>query len=471
MSLWPVILSGGSGSRLWPLSREHLPKQLLPLTGQRTMLQVTASRTVGLSGVRAALVVCNESHRFLVAEQLRAIDRAPADIILEPVGRNTAPAVAAAALRALEDDPDAVLLVQPADHVIADETRFRAAAELGREAAAEGALVTFGIAPARAETGYGYIQAGASEQPAAPVLRFVEKPDAATAQQYVESGEYYWNSGMFLFRAERYLAELERYRPDILAAVRQAYQAADRDLDFLRLDAQAFAASPSDSIDYAVMERTDAARVVALDAGWSDVGAWDALHDIGLRDDSGNVMSGDVIAEDAEGCYLRAESRLLAVTGLRDHLVVETADAVLVAPRSNAQHVKTLVERLRTAGRAEATSHRRVYRPWGWYEGLAADSGFQVKLIEVNPGASLSLQYHNHRAEHWVVVQGEARVTRGDEVFDLAAGASTYIPLGETHRLENCGAGALRIVEVQSGSYLGEDDIVRLEDRYGRSPE
>lgn len=471
MSVWPVILSGGSGSRLWPLSREHLPKQLLPLTGQRTMLQVTASRTVGLGGVRAALVVCNEAHRFLVAEQLRAIDRAPAEIILEPVGRNTAPAVAAAALRALEDDPDAVLLVQPADHVIADEPRFRAAAELGRAAAAAGALVTFGISPARAETGYGYIQAANSDEPAAPVLRFVEKPNAATAQRYVDSGEYYWNSGMFLFRAERYLAELEHYRPDILVAVRQAYRAADRDLDFLRLDAEAFAASPSDSVDYAVMERTDSARVVALDAGWSDVGAWDALHEIGSRDDRDNVVSGDVIAEDAEGCYLRAESRLLAVTGLRDHLVVETADAVLVAPRSSAQQVKALAERLRASDRAEATSHRRVYRPWGWYEGLAADSGFQVKLIEVNPGASLSLQYHNHRAEHWVVVQGEARVTRGEEVFDLAAGASTYIPLGDTHRLENRGAGALRIVEVQSGDYLGEDDIVRLEDRYGRSPE
>lgn len=471
MSVWPVILSGGSGSRLWPLSREHLPKQLLPLTGQRTMLQATAARTAGLGGVRAALVVCNEAHRFMVAEQLRAIDRAPADIILEPVGRNTAPAVAAAALRALEDDPDAVLLVQPADHVIADEPRFRAAVDRGRAAAADGALVTFGIAPTRAETGYGYIQAAPGEAAAAPVQRFVEKPDAATAQQYVASGEYYWNSGMFLFRAERYLAELERYRPEMLTAVRRACQVAHRDLDFLRLDATAFAASPSDSIDYAVMEQTDSARVVVLDAGWSDVGAWDALHEIGKRDDSDNVTSGDVIAHDAAGCYLRAESRLLAVTGLQDHLVIETADAVLVAPRSRAQQVKALVEVMRATDRAEVMSHRRVYRPWGWYEGLAADTGFQVKLIEVNPGASLSLQYHNHRAEHWVVVQGVARVTRDNEVFDLAAGASTYIPLGDTHRLENHGAGALRIIEVQSGNYLGEDDIVRIEDHYGRSPE
>ena len=494
--LIPVILSGGSGTRLWPLSRELYPKQLLPLVGVRTMLQETAARVEGLADLGAPVVVCNESHRFMVAEQLRESGSEPQAIVLEPVGRNTAPAVAVAALIALEKAgvaadasgakclarragdvlqaappagaPDPLLLVLPADHVIRDVEAFRAAVMSGRAAAEAGALVTFGVVPDRPETGYGYIRREAGPGPAYPVAEFVEKPDAATAARYLESGDYFWNSGMFMFRASAFLEELRAHAPAMLEACRRAVAAAAHDLDFTRLPAAEFGACPSDSIDYAVMEKTQAAVVVPLSAGWSDVGSWSALADALPTDEAGNVTAGDVLVEDAQGCYLHSTSRLIAAVGLRDHVVVETKDAVLVAPRDRVQDVKQLVQQLKAQGRYETALHREVFRPWGSYDSVDAGERFQVKRLSVKPGASMSLQLHHHRAEHWIVVSGTARITRGEETFLLGENESTYIPMGTKHRIENPGKVALHIVEVQSGTYLGEDDIVRFEDRYGR---
>lgn len=470
----PVVLSGGSGTRLWPLSRELYPKQLLSLVDKQTMLQNTVARLSGIKELAAPLVVCNENHRFMVAEQLRAIDRTPSAILLEPVGRNTAPAVAVAAMQAMDAGDDPVLLVLPADHVIRDTTALCATVTGGRDRAAKGDLITFGIVPQGPETGYGYIKAGgklkgSGDTPAYAVAQFVEKPDFATAQSYVASGDYYWNSGMFMFRASRYLEELERFAPDMLVACRSALSGAGKDLDFIRLDATAFAACPGDSIDYAVMEKTSDAVVIPLDAGWSDVGSWSALWEVGEQDGAGNVVQGDVLTKDVRNCYLHAGSRMVAAVGLEDHVVVETADAVLVAHKERVQDVKHIVERLKKQSRGEALLHRRVNRPWGTYECIDSAERFQVKRITVNPGASLSLQMHHHRAEHWIVVKGTAKIIRGEETFTLSENQSTYIPLGVTHCLENPGKIPLEIIEIQSGCYLGEDDIVRFEDNYGRN--
>ena len=464
--LTPVVLSGGSGTRLWPLSRELYPKQLLPLVGERTMLQETLQR---LSGIQTAapIVVCNDAHRFLVAEQLRQLGTTPQAIILEPVGRNTAPAIALAALRAA---PDALLLVLPADHVIRDVPAFQKAIAAALPAAEAGKLVTFGIVPTAPETGYGYIKQAASSDALAarPIEQFIEKPDLPRAEAFLREGGYFWNSGMFLFRADRYLAELNSHAPGIAAAARAALSAAQPDLDFVRVDRAAFEACPSDSIDYAVMEKTRDAVVVPLAAGWSDVGSWSALHQALPADARGNVTKGDVFAEDSDGCYLYAESRLVSTVGLKDHVVVETKDAVLVAPKDRVQDVKKLVTRLKAEGRYEHSLHREVYRPWGSYDSIDNGHRFQVKRLTIKPGAQLSLQLHHHRAEHWIVVSGTARITCGEKIFLLEENQSTYIPIGEKHRIENPGKIPLHIIEVQSGSYLGEDDIVRFEDRYGR---
>jgi len=471
--LVPVVLSGGSGTRLWPLSRELYPKQLLPLVGDRTMLQETVARVQGLDDLAAPVLVCNESHRFMVAEQMQSIGVQPLAIVLEPVGRNTAPATAVAALLALQragtlPDHDPVLLVLPADHVIADAEAFRDAVRLGLPAAEAGKLVTFGVVPDRAETGYGYIQRGAGPGPVFPIECFVEKPTAATAGRYVSSGDFYWNSGMFMFRASVYVAELRRTQPAMLDACERAFAGAQHDLDFTRLAKEAFEACPSDSIDYAVMEKTVAGVVLPLAAGWSDVGSWSALRDALPVDGHGNVLTGDVIAEDTSGCYVHSTSRLVGTVGLKDHVVVETKDAVLVAPRDRVQDVKQLVATLKAQGRYETTLHREVFRPWGSYDSIDQGERFQVKRLVVKPGASMSLQLHHHRAEHWIVVSGTARITRGEEQFLLGENESTYIPVGTKHRIENPGMIPLHIIEVQSGTYLGEDDIVRFEDRYGR---
>jgi mannose-1-phosphate guanylyltransferase / mannose-6-phosphate isomerase len=474
--LTPVILSGGAGTRLWPLSRELYPKQLLALTGERTMLQQTALRLSGLAAA-APVVVCNEAHRFLVAEQLRQLRMDTRAVVLEPFGRNTAPAIALAALAALKmssaeegaDDPE--LLVLPADHVIRDVPAFQKAVRIALAAVQQGKLVTFGIVPSSAETGYGYIQRGQENTSGAGVYqitRFVEKPSVERAQQFLQSGDYLWNSGMFMFRAGRYLQELERFAPQIARVCRAAFDGAKSDLDFMRIDPKSFENCPSDSIDYAVMEKTSDAVVVPLDAGWSDVGSWSALHEASETDGHGNVSRGDVISEDSNGCYLYAESRLVATVGLTDHVVVETKDAVLVAPKNRVQDVKKLVTRLKEAGRYEHSLHREVFRPWGSYDSIENGERFQVKRLKVKPGATLSLQMHHHRAEHWIVVSGTARITRGEEVFLLEENHSTYIPIGVKHRIENPGMIPLHIIEVQSGSYLGEDDIVRFDDRYGR---
>lgn len=472
--LQPVLLSGGSGTRLWPLSREAYPKQFLPLAGEDTMLQATWSRVAPLAQARP-IVVAGEDHRFLVAEQLRQVGAPVPAIVLEPVGRNTAPAIAAAALQALQDagGGDPLLLVLPSDHVVRDVAAFHAAVRAAMPAAEAGALVTFGIVPTAPETGFGYIQAEAGQAEAdttgvRKVLRFVEKPDAATARQYLDAGGYYWNSGMFLFRASRYLAELERFRPDILAGVRAAFAGARHDGDFVRLDSDAFAATPAESIDYAVMERTDAAMVLPVDIGWNDVGSWSALWDVAERDADGNAHRGDVIAVDSRNSYAYAR-RLVALVGVDDIVVVETDDAVLVARKDKVQRVKEVVARLKAGQRSQAALHREVHRPWGSYDSVDAGERFQVKRIKVKPGASLSLQSHTKRAEHWIVVSGVARVTRNNDVFELHANQSTYIPIGAKHRLENPGSEVLELIEVQSGDYLGEDDIVRYEDVYGRS--
>jgi len=484
--LLPVLLSGGSGTRLWPLSRESYPKQLLPLVGHRSMLQATVARLEGLNvpgGIAPPLVICSESHRFIVARQLQEMGVEPGALILEPVGRNTAAAVAVAALQARADGGDPLLLVLPADHVITDEAGFREAVRRAVPAAAAGYLVTFGITPRGPETGYGYIRVGevlegcgsdeevegaASNERCHAVARFVEKPDEATAAAYLEAGGFVWNSGMFLFRAGRYLEELAAHRPEILAACEEAMDHARSDLDFLRLDVDAFAAAPSESLDVAVMERTQRAAVLPVSFGWSDVGSWRALWEVVPHDAHANHLEGDVIVHDTRGSYLHAEHRLLAVVGVEDLMVIETPDAVLVAHKNRSQEIRTIVQKLREAGRPEPDLHRKVFRPWGSYDALDRGDGFQVKRITVNPGGRLSLQKHRHRAEHWVVVRGTARVTCDDRVFLLEANESTVIPLGSVHRLENPGTEPLELIEVQSGSYLGEDDIVRLEDVYGR---
>jgi mannose-1-phosphate guanylyltransferase/mannose-6-phosphate isomerase len=472
LQLTPVVLSGGAGTRLWPLSRELYPKQLLPLTSEFTMLQETVRRLAGLP-VTAPIVVCNDAHRFIVAEQLRAIGAPAQAIVLEPVGRNTAPAIALAALSALSasaghGDGDALLLVLPADHVIRDLGAFHAAVQVAAAAARSGQLVTFGVVAHAPETGYGYIQRGAALADGWRIARFVEKPERSKAEEFLASGGYYWNSGMFVFSARQYLEELRRLAPDIAAACAQAYASAQRDLDFTRIDATAFAACRAESIDYAVLERTGNAVVVPLDAGWSDVGSWSSLHAACTPDANGNVIRGDVLAEETHDSYLHAESRLVAVVGLKDHVVVETKDAVLVAPRDRVQDVKALVARIRQDGRSEHMLHREVFRPWGSYDSLDSGERFQVKRLTVRPGGVLSLQLHHHRAEHWVVVSGTARITRGEEVFLLEENQSTYIPIGVRHRIENPGKVPLHIIEVQSGGYMGEDDIVRFEDQYGR---
>jgi mannose-1-phosphate guanylyltransferase/mannose-6-phosphate isomerase len=471
----PVVLSGGSGTRLWPLSRELYPKQLLPLVGQNTMLQDTLLRLDGVPELQPPILVCNVEHRFLAAEQLAAAKHSATAIILEPVGRNTAPAVAVAALAATQNaerTEDPVLLVLPADHVIRNRAAFHAAIASGAAAAAGGSLVTFGIVPTGPETGYGYIRSTPLEAPGVRRMQeFVEKPDRAAAERYLASGEYLWNSGMFMFRASRYLEALRMHAPDILESCRRAWLDASKDLSFTRLNEASFAACRSDSIDYAVMEKTDSAVVIPLDAGWSDVGNWATLSAARDADGSENVLVGDVIVEDSHNCYVYSSGRLVATVGLRDHVVVETDDAVLVAPKNRVQDVKKLVDRLKADGRGEAALHRKVYRPWGAYDSIQNGERFQVKHITVKPGAKLSLQMHHHRAEHWIVVRGTAEVTRGDEVFLLTENQSTYIPLGTRHRLANPGTLPLELIEVQSGSYLGEDDIVRFDDTYGRAPE
>jgi len=468
--LTPVILSGGVGSRLWPLSREHYPKQLLALVGDNTLLQNTIIRLAGLDDQAKPLIVCNEKHRFLVAEQLYNIGIEPANIILEPEGRNTAPAVAVAAFAALARDPEAILIVLPADHLIADTVTFCKAIEAGISLAEANYLVTFGIIPKSPETGYGYINATDSieDTVALSVKSFVEKPDLATAKNYLESGEYYWNSGMFMFKAAKYLQELEKFAPEILGTCRLAIDNALEDKKFLRLDSGAFKACTSDSIDYAVMEHTKSAVLIPLDVGWNDVGAWSSLWEVNEHDNDGNVTLGDVLTENVTNSYLRAEHRLLAAVGVENLIIIETADAVLVAHKDQVQDVKQIVAQLKVTKRSEIELHRKAYRPWGYYETIDVEERFQVKRITVNPGSSLSLQIHYHRSEHWVIVKGTAKITKNDEVFILTENQSTYIPIGTKHRLENQGRIPLEIIEIQSGSYLGEDDIVRYEDIYGR---
>ena len=467
----PVILSGGSGTRLWPMSRSLYPKQLLALVGDRSLLQDAVLRVSGDAGFAAPLIIANEEHRFIIAEQLREIGAAADALVLEPMGRNTAPAACVAALRLAASDPDALMLVMPSDHVIGDLAAFHAA--IGRAGAAgrAGHLVSLGIRPERPETGYGYIAAGApikGVEGVFAVSRFVEKPDPATAERYVASGEYFWNSGIFLFPAALYLGEIGRLRPDMLAACKAALAGARSETDFIRLDKAAFASCPGDSIDYAVMEHTKRAAVVPVAMGWSDLGSWDALWEMTARDERGNALAGNVVAEATSNCYLRSDAGLVAAVGVEDLVVVATDDAVMVAPRNRTQEVKNLVARLLAEHRDEADALSTVHRPWGTYRALHNGHRVQVKHIMVKPGAKLSLQMHHHRAEHWVVVQGTAKIVRGNEELVLTEDQSTYIPLGTAHRLENPGKIPLHVIEVQSGSYLGEDDIVRFEDSYGR---
>ena len=466
----PVILSGGSGSRLWPLSRAAYPKQLLALTSKRSLLQETLLRLQGLPALAAPLMVCNHEHRFLVAEQMREIEVAPQVLMLEPLGRNTAPAIAVAALYLAARDPEALLLVLASDHVIADVSAFHECVAQAVEVAQTGQLTTFGIVPTAPETGYGYIERGAplNENGAYKVERFVEKPDAATAEAYLASGDYFWNSGMFVFPATQLLQELENFHPEILSACREALDKAYSDLDFYRLHEESFAACPSLSIDYAVMEKTAHAAVVPSNMGWSDVGSWSALWDHQPKDENGNVTRGETFMHDTRNCYINADKRFVATVGVENLIIAETTDAILIAHKDHAQDVKKVVEWLAKEKRFEHQTHRHVYRPWGSYEGVERGERFQVKRITVKPGEKLSLQMHHHRAEHWIVVSGTAEVTVNDDVRLVSENESIYIPLGALHRLHNPGRIPLHLIEVQSGSYLDEDDIVRVEDIYGR---
>lgn len=463
----PVILSGGSGTRMWPYSRSMYPKQFLPLVGENSMLQETILR-LGCPDDIDPLVVCNEDHRFMVAEQLRKIDVDAHSILLEPIAKNTAPAIVLAALRILDEGDDEVMLVLPADHVIPDGEAFKRALKLAESEAEKNQLVTFGIVPSYAETGYGYIRAEGSGD-ARNVNQFLEKPESDVAQAYVDSGDYFWNSGMFMFKASCYLAAIEKFVPEMLVACKEAISLAQNDLDFVRVDKASFDKCPSDSIDYAVMEKTDSAVMVPLDAGWNDVGSWASLWSVCEKDQNGNVIRGDIIAEETDNCFIQSEDKLIATVGLQDTVVVQTDDTILVAAKDRVQQVKEVVNRLKQLGRPETKLHRKVYRPWGSYDSIDFGERFQVKRIVVNPGAKLSLQMHHHRAEHWVVVSGTAEVINGDKKMLLKENESTYIPLGVTHSLANPGAIPLEIIEVQSGSYLGEDDIVRFEDVYGRA--
>ncbi|NBF03348.1 mannose-1-phosphate guanylyltransferase/mannose-6-phosphate isomerase [Pseudomonas sp. Fl5BN2] len=467
--LIPVIMAGGSGSRLWPLSRQLNPKQFLCLTdSELSMLQATILRLEGLD-VELPRLICNEEHRFLAAEQLRRMGMENANILLEPMGRNTAPALALAALQTSSGESDPVLLVLAADHLIRDIVAFQQSIQQALPLALAGKLVTFGIVPTQAETGYGYIEKGdALDASGFGVARFVEKPDIDAAQAYLASGNYLWNSGMFMFRARRYLDELEKFRPDILVACRSALAAGEQDMHFTRVGREAFAHCPSESIDYAVMEKTADAVVVPLDAGWSDIGSWSALWEVGNKDAQGNVCHGDVLVEQTSNTLVHSQSRLVSALGVNDLIIVETKDAVLVAHKDHVQNVKRIVDTLKSEGRGESIDHREVYRPWGVYDSIDNGSRYQVKRITVKPGAKLSLQMHHHRAEHWIVVSGTAKVTNGEKTYLVTENQSTYIPIGQIHTLENPGVIPLELIEVQSGSYLGEDDIVRFEDVYGR---
>ncbi len=463
----PVVMSGGSGTRLWPLSRKHKPKQFLNLFGEDSMFQQTILRLNGLNNA-SPIVVCNESHRFMVAEQLLEIDIDSPSIMLEPMGRNTAPAIVSAAFQALSREKDPILLVLAADHVIADIEAFHQAIKLAEQQAKLGKLVTFGIVPSCAHTGYGYIQAEEKETISA-VRQFVEKPDIKTAEHYLSSGEYYWNSGMFMFKASVLIEEMNRFNPDIIEQCRLAVEKSEQDLDFVRLNKEAFEACPSDSIDYALMEKTTKAVVVPLDAGWNDVGSWSSLWECSQQDENNNVLKGDVEIQNVKNAYIHSEHRLVSAIGVEDLVIVETADAVMVASKDQAQDIKDIVSKLKAQSRPEAENHRLCYRPWGYYDSIDLGERFQVKRIRVKPGASLSLQMHHHRAEHWVVVQGTAEVTREDDVFLLSENESTFIPVGQKHRLHNPGRVPLEIIEIQSGGYLGEDDIVRFQDNYHRN--
>lgn len=465
----PVIMAGGSGTRLWPLSRGNFPKQFLPLTGRHTMLQQTLLRLSGLQH-STPLLICNEDHRFIAAEQIRQLGNGKADILLEPVGRNTAPAIALAALRARQQgNAEAVLLVLAADHVISNTPAFQQAIELALPLARDGQLVTFGIVPQSAETGYGYIRRGEQAKEAYRVQSFVEKPDQQTAEFYLQSGEYYWNSGIFMFRADVYLQQLQKFRPDIYAACEVAMAEQVADLEFVRINKAAFESCPADSIDYAVMEKTSHAVVVPLDAGWNDVGGFAALWQVSAKDSAGNVLCGDVLALETENTLVRSDDKLVAAIGVTDLVIISTKDAVLVAHKDKAQQVKQIVTQLAEMGRSEAVFHREVYRPWGKYDSVDNAERFQVKRITVKPGAKLSVQMHHHRAEHWIVVSGTARVTIDGKEQYITENQSVYIPITAVHSLENPGKVPLELIEVQSGSYLGEDDIVRFEDRYGRA--
>ncbi|MBJ8835986.1 MULTISPECIES: mannose-1-phosphate guanyltransferase [Citrobacter] len=469
----PVIMAGGTGSRLWPLSRELYPKQFLCLDGKFTMLQSTIGRLSGLN-CENPVVICNEQHRFIVAEQLRQMGKLTRNIILEPAGRNTAPAIALAALAALRLQPEnpPLILVLAADHVIKDVDSFHLAVNTAQAYAETGNLVTFGIVPDKAEIGYGYIRRGVENRnlfgEAYKVAEFVEKPNFETANKYVSSGDYYWNSGMFLFRSDRYLTELKKFRPDIHEACEKSIKSADTDLDFIRVDKEAFLACPDESIDYAVMEKTDSAIVVPMNAGWSDVGSWSSLWEITDKDADGNVTAGDVISNNTKNSYLYSDSGLITTVGVENLVVVQTKDAVLVADKNSVQDVKKIVESIRNRGRSEHHTHREVYRPWGKYDSIDTGDRYQVKRLTVNPGEGISLQMHHHRAEHWIVVAGTARVTINDNIRLLGENESVYIPVGAMHCLENPGKIPLELIEVRSGSYLEEDDIVRLADRYGR---
>jgi len=471
----PVVMSGGSGTRLWPLSRKQKPKQFLPLVNQHTMFENTLLRLKGIPTLKSPIVVCNTDHRFMVAEQLHELGIVDSQIVLEPIARNTAPAIAAAAFAASLSDKskhdDPILLVLPADHEITDVDEFHKAIAIAEKSALAGALVTFGIVPNSAHTGYGYIKANKSNlnENSFPISEFVEKPDQTTAEHYLESGDYFWNSGMFMFKASVLISELEKHSPEIIAACKTSVENALTDLDFLRLDTKSFTSSPADSIDYALMEKTDKAVVVPLDAGWSDVGAWTSLWELADKDKNNNVLTGDVIVESVTDSYVHSENKLVTLIGLDNVIVIETDDAVLIADKNKVQDIKLIVNKLIKQNRDEVNNHRKVYRPWGYYDSIDAGDRFQVKRIVVKPGEKLSVQMHHHRAEHWIVVSGTANVTKGEETFLVTENQSTYIAIGEIHALENPGAIPLEMIEVQSGSYLGEDDIVRFDDRYGRT--